>query len=159
MYIVNQVVFRCFQGNQCYKVNASSWLGPVSLVQPIYGFIMPTLMCVTSILNTIIIIVLTRPKMRTATNTVLLGMAVCDMMTILLPSPFYIHYFTLEHHLQPAWSPISCFLFEFGLETLPQLFHSASNWLTLVLALQRYIFICRPALARSWCTVNLVRYK
>lgn len=150
------ILSRCLKTHQCYKVNATSWLGPLYLVLPIYGYIMPTLMSITSIFNTIIMVVLTRPKMRTATNTVLLGMAMCDMMTILLPSPFYLYYFTLGHHHQPFWSPTSCFLFEHGLETLPQLFHSASNWLTLVLALQRYIFVCRPTLAKSWCTINTV---
>ena len=36
-----------------------------------------------------------RPTMSSATNTVLLGMAVCDLLTISLPAPFYIYYYTL----------------------------------------------------------------
>ena len=39
---------------------------------------------------------------------------------------------------------------------VPQLFHSASIWLTLVLAAQRYISVCRPAAAQRWCTVAKV---
>ena len=39
---------------------------------------------------------------------------------------------------------------------VPQLFHSASIWLTLVLAAQRYVAVCRPAAAQRWCTVAKV---
>ena len=39
---------------------------------------------------------------------------------------------------------------------VPQLFHSASIWLTLVLAAQRYVSVCRPAAAQRWCTVAKV---
>merc|ERR1712198_230742 len=115
-------------------------------------------MTFTIIFNTIIIVVLTRPKMRTATNTVLLGMAICDLMTISLPAPIYIFYYTLGYHIIPQWSRASCFLFEFALEIIPQLFHTTSNWLTLVLALQRYVFICKPTSALQYCTVSKARF-
>lgn len=41
------------------------------------------------------------------------------------------------------WGRTSCFLFEMMGETAPQMFHNASIWLTLVLAAQRYIYICQ----------------
>ena len=41
-------------------MNASDWLGPLDIVQPIYGFIMPALILVTLVANTLIIIVLSR---------------------------------------------------------------------------------------------------
>ena len=34
----------------------------------------------------------------------------------------------------------------------PKIFHTGSNWLTLVLALQRYVYVCHPPLAKVWCT-------
>merc|ERR1719414_1500292 len=43
------------------------------------------------------------------------------------------------------------------LETLPQIFHTASIWLTLALAMQRYIYVCHALAARSWCTMNRTR--
>ena len=55
------------------------------------------------------------------------------------------------------WTPITCFMFEFLLETTPQIFHTASNWLTLALALQRYIYVCHPSLAKWTCTVRKAR--
>jgi neuromedin U receptor 1 len=48
-------------------------------------------------------------------------------------------------------------LFEFSLETTPQIFHTASNWLTLALAVQRYVYVCHPPLAKRCCTVSQTR--
>ena len=42
-------------------------------------------------------------------------------------------------------------------ETAPQLFHNASIWLTLVLAVQRYIYICQASRARHLCTIPRAR--
>lgn len=41
------------------------------------------------------------------------------------------------------WGRTSCFLFEMFAETIPQMFHNASIYLTLVLAVQRYIYVCQ----------------
>ena len=46
------------------------------------------------------------------------------------------------------------FSFELMLDCAPQVFHTASIWLTLALALQRWIFVCKPELAKVWCTVE-----
>ena len=51
---------RCQEEGSCYIVNASSWLGPLDVVQPIYGYLMPVLMCITFFSNSVIIIVLSR---------------------------------------------------------------------------------------------------
>ena len=73
-------------------------------------------------------------------------------------SPFrYIFAFTFGGHASIQWSHLSCFLFEFSLETTPQIFHTASNWLTLALAVQRYIYVCNPALAKQCCTIGYAR--
>ena len=46
-------------------------------------------------------------------------------------------------HVNMNWSWASCYAFELFVETMPQLFHNASIWCTLVLAVQRYIYICQ----------------
>ena len=104
----------------CYLVNASTWLGPIQLVQPVYGYLMPVLMLITFVSNTTIIIVLTRPSMRSPTNTVLTSMAVCDLLTILIPAPWYIYFYSLQALEDIQWTTLSCFTFEFSLETTPQ---------------------------------------
>ena len=50
------------------------------------------------------------------------------------------------------WTEAFCFGFELFVETVPQFFHNASIWLTLVLAVQRYIYICKATTMRHLCT-------
>ena len=69
----------------------------------------------------------------------------------------YIFTFSLGGHTSLQWTSFSCFLFEFSLETTPQIFHTASNWLTLALAVQRYIYVCHAPLAKRFCTVPRAR--
>ena len=69
--------------------------------------------------------------MKSATNTVLTGMAACDLVTIILPAPWYFVLYTLDHHAHMDWSVPDCYMFELMVEIIPQMFHTASNWLTL----------------------------
>ena len=55
------------------------------------------------------------------------------------------------------WTESLCYMYEFFLETAPQLFHNASIWLTLILAVQRYIYICQASQARHLCTIPRAR--
>ncbi|XP_023321473.1 sex peptide receptor [Eurytemora carolleeae] len=52
-----------------------------------------------------------------------------------------------------GWTGPLCYIFEFMIDTAPQLFHSASNLLTLALAVQRYIYVCHATTAKQWCTI------
>lgn len=47
---------RCTSEGSCYLVNASTWLGPLEMVEPVYGWVMPFLMLFTFFTNTLIII-------------------------------------------------------------------------------------------------------
>ena len=138
------------------------------LFQPLYGTVMPLLMCVTLLSNSIIILVLSRPRfserktekyvdtwyyssqsqheflsewtnaiyifyldpwifnnynwiifhnifpsMRSPTNIVLLSMAVCDLLTIALPAPWWLSSFTCQSisflvRYLSKWSLSSC---------------------------------------------------
>ena len=95
--------------------------------------------------------------MESSTNTILFSMAVCDFLTIVLPAPWYIYTYTFNGHNSMKWNYISCFMFEFFLETTPQLFHTASVWLTVALAVQRYIYVCHATWAKVICTVPKTR--
>ena len=98
---------------------------------PVYGYIMPVLTTITTIANALIIMVLTRPEMASPTNTVLLSLASCDLLTILLPAPWYIYFYSLQALQDIQWTRLSCFTFEFSLETTPQvsIFSSVEyNW-------------------------------
>ena len=145
---------------------APSWV----LVQPIYGYIMPTLSVITIISSIIFITVLsrfdicmfhnyprlliiTRPSMVSSTNTILLAMASCDLLTIACPAPWYIYTFSMDGHTTMKWTKLSCYLFELCIETAPQFFRTTSIWLTIALAVQRYLYVCKAAAAKHLCTL------
>ncbi len=43
----------------------------------------------------------------------------------------YLYLFTYGNHSHVNWTAFTCYMFEFMLETSPQIFHTATNWLTL----------------------------
>ena len=63
----------------------------------------------------------------------------------------------ISSHDSMQWTETLCFLYELFVETAPQLFHNASIWLTLILAVQRYIYICQATRARHLCTIPRAR--
>jgi hypothetical protein len=68
---------------------------------------------------------------------------------------FYIYTLGYDNSNFSRWE--MGFTYEMMLETLPQIFHTASIWLTLALAMQRYIYVCHALAARSWCTMDRTR--
>ncbi|KAL3256055.1 hypothetical protein MRX96_017259 [Rhipicephalus microplus] len=76
-------------------VNLTNRGPPIEFALPLLGYAMPALLVVTIIANTFVVVVLAQRHMRTPTNIVLLGMAVCDMMTLLIPSPWFFYIYTL----------------------------------------------------------------
>ncbi|XP_067006765.1 sex peptide receptor [Anabrus simplex] len=130
---------------------------PIQYAQPMYGYVMPFLLVITIIANTLIVVVLSKRHMRTPTNAVLMAMALCDMFTLLFPAPWLFYMYTFGNHYKPL-SPIgACYAWDVMNEVIPALFHTASIWLTLALAVQRYIYVCHAPVARTWCTMPRVR--
>lgn len=124
---------------------------------PMYGYIMPLLLVVTIVANTLIVVVLSKRHMRTPTNLVLMAMALSDMFTLLFPAPWLFYAYTLGNHDKPFYPVVTCYSFFYMHEVFPNLFHTASIWLTLALAVQRYIYVCLPVVARTWCTLPRVK--
>jgi 7 transmembrane receptor (rhodopsin family) len=121
---------------------------------PIYGFLSPPVILFTVITNSLICAVLLRRNMRTATNALLLAMALSDMMTGLWPLPCYVYFHTFGAHREYVpyrW----CVVYSALTEHLPTVFHTASIWLTVALALHRYVCVCRPqVIDGSPCVVS-----
>ena len=136
-----------------YYLNITNIM-PIKFAQVLNGYIMPFLLVITIIANTLILVVLSKRHMRTPTNIVLMAMALADMFTLLIPSPWLFYAYTFGNHAEPLYPLAACYTFKLMHEVLPNLFHTASIWLTLALAVQRYIYVCHPAMARTWCTVT-----
>ncbi|CAH1179132.1 unnamed protein product [Phaedon cochleariae] len=126
---------------------------PIAYAVPLYGYIMPFLLVVTMVANTLIVVVLSKRHMRTPTNVVLMAMAICDMFTLLVPAPWFIYMYTFGNHYKPLWPISVCYSWDMMQEIIPNMFHTSSIWLTLALAVQRYIYVCHAPLARKFCTL------
>ncbi|XP_053403524.1 sex peptide receptor-like [Mercenaria mercenaria] len=124
---------------------------------PLYSYIAPVLVLLTVVSNTLVLTVLLKKHIRSPTNVILAGIAFSDMLTGVIPLPVYIYFFSMGHykHLVPfGW----CVPLRMLYAIIPTIFHTASIWLTVVLAAQRYICICYSQQGRTWCTIaNMIR--
>ncbi|CAD7090675.1 unnamed protein product [Hermetia illucens] len=124
---------------------------------PLYGYCTPILLLITVTANTMIVLVLSKRNMATPTNCVLMAMAICDMLTVLFPAPGIFYMYTFGNHYKPLSPIYACYAYIAFNEIVPAMFHTASIWLTLALAVQRYIYVCHAPVARTWCTMPRVK--
>lgn len=127
----------------------------IDLAVPIYGYITPIIAIITLVLNSTIIAIIMNKKLRSPTNIILVSIAVFDTLTILCPMPWYIKTFALRSYVEyPSlpWCRVYIVLAAF----LPTVFHNTVMWLTVMLAIHRYIGIFRPNLAKRLCNYRSV---
>ncbi|KAK3107484.1 hypothetical protein FSP39_015530 [Pinctada imbricata] len=128
---------------------------PLKYAVPINGYLSPLLIFITLVTNIFVVVVLMRKHMRSPTNAILAGMAVSDMFTGLSPLPVFLYLFSMGNYkdfVEYKW----CYVYFALGEWIPTIFHTASIWLTMTLAIQRYIYICHSIQARKWCTIQNV---
>ncbi|KAH9418111.1 G-protein coupled receptor [Dermatophagoides pteronyssinus] len=121
--------------------------GYLSLVVCVFGII-------ANVLN---IIVLTRKNMESPTNTILTGMAVSDLLVIASFLPYVIHNYIRtevpeEQMYNYGWAVFTLF---HAHNTV--LFHTISIWLTVLLAVWRFITVRTPLRTRSLLTIGRAR--
>ncbi|XP_013383231.1 sex peptide receptor-like [Lingula anatina] len=124
---------------------------------PIYGYLSPIVVLFTVITNVLICVILLRRHMRTPTNVLLVFMALSDLFTGLFPLPFLLYVYTAGRYVD--YLPFdTCWMYKYLFEIIPTIFHTASIWLTVALACQRYVYICHSTRAREWCTIpNVIK--
>ena len=132
-------------------------MAPPQYTVPIYGYISPLLVIFTIITNILVCVVLLRKNMRSPTNSLLVAMALSDMFTGVFPVPAFFYFYTLGYwkdYVPFHW----CYFYRIIVEYIPTIFHTASIWLTLYLAGQRYIYVCHSLKAKQWCTIpNVIK--
>ncbi|XP_074653300.1 sex peptide receptor-like [Tubulanus polymorphus] len=117
------------------------------------GYLTPIVILFTIITNSLVCLVLLKPHMRSPTNMLLVAMAMSDTFTGVFPSPAFVYFYMFGHHKQ--YVPYEwCMVNEYITGGIPTIFHTASIWLTVALAVQRYIYVCHTLAARRWCTVQ-----
>ncbi|XP_037068728.1 sex peptide receptor-like [Pollicipes pollicipes] len=102
--------------------------------------------------NILSIVVLTRKTMVSPTNAILAGLAIADIMVMVMYVPFTLNYY-LQAFGEASFS-YSWAVFMLTYVHVTQVFHTVSIWLTVVLAVWRYVAIGHPSLNREWCSMK-----
>jgi len=118
------------------------------------GYISPIIVILTLITNSLVCAVLLQSHMRTPTNMFLVALAVSDALTGVVPLPVFIHFYTFGAYRSIFVPPSWCRVYRPMSLHLPAAWHTASIWLTVGLAFQRYIYICHHQAAKRICTVR-----
>lgn len=93
-----------------------------------------------------------RKEMISPTNSILTGLALADMLVMLDYIPFAVHNYLLvglqtEELFSHSWAVFALFHAHFSVVC-----HACSTWLTVLLAVWRYIYVRCPAEAKIWCS-------
>ncbi|XP_071533023.1 G-protein coupled receptor dmsr-1-like isoform X2 [Panulirus ornatus] len=118
--------------------------GCMSLVVCLFG----------SVANVINMVVLTRRTMKSPTNAILTGLAVTDLLVMVEYIPYTMHQYvwrgrSLASQYSWGWAVFVLFHAHFA-----QVFHTISIWLTVTLAVWRYIAIAYPQNNATWCSMD-----
>lgn len=116
--------------------------------------ILPFSLTLTIIINTLLCITLNRPTMRTPTNFLLLAISLADLFTGLLPLPIFTAFLT--DYFDNDLTKGKAYLTYYCTVALPTLFHTISIWLTVLLAIQRFIYVVKPLYVRNYA---ICRYR
>lgn len=105
------------------------------------------------------IVVLTRPKMLSSTNLILTWLAVADLLTMISCLPVNIHFYIMKDPKLPFpstrtldWIRYLIFNINFTVAC-----HTVAIWLTITLAIFRYLYICYPTSGASLCSMQKAR--
>lgn len=146
---IEQSQFKPYYGDklELYRQFYASIHGYISLTVCIFGI-------TANIMN---IIVLTRKNMVSPTNAILTGLAVADMMVMLSYIPFSFHNYIRvglkeEEKYSFGWAAFTLFHAHFTVVN-----HTISIWLTVTVAIWRFMAVCYPAATMRWRTLIRAR--
>jgi len=122
---------------------------PSSKMYVVSGYVSTAVVLFTVVTNCIVCVVLLKPHMRTSpTNVILVALSITTTLTGVWPLPCNVYFYVLGGYAE--WVPAGwCFLYECLSDYLPTIFHTASVWLTVLLAVQRYVSVCHSSSAAS----------
>lgn len=123
--------------------------------KPIHGYL-AAIVCVFGVIaNVLNIIVLTRKNMVSSTNIILTGLAISDGLTMALYFPWALQMYVIHGTApSPERDTEGCARFQLSYAILSVIVHSISIWLTVTLAVFRYVFIRFPRIGAQYCNVQ-----
>lgn len=119
----------------------------------IHGYLSLPVCIFGSIANILNIVVLTRREMRSPTNAILTGLAIADLLVMIDYIPFVLLENILPHmhYSREKLLAYSSAWYIFFHSIFAQICHTISIWLTVTLAVWRYIAVAYPQRNRLWC--------
>lgn len=123
--------------------------------KPIHGYL-AAIVCVFGVIaNVLNIIVLTRKNMQSSTNVLLTGLAISDGLTMVAYFPWSLIMYVIHGtEVNVDRDTYLCAEFQLGYAIFSVIIHSVSIWLTVTLAVFRYVFIRFPRRGAHWCTIQ-----
>jgi len=113
----------------------------------VYRTVLPVI-CTFGIVGILLtLIVLSRKSMRTSTNCYLMALSVADLAFLILLASLFVHRTAHQYNTFQIYAVYAAIMTNVAL--------MASIWLTVLLAIERYVAICRPFLATRFCTVRI----
>jgi hypothetical protein len=123
--------------------------------QPIHGYLAPIICVFGVVANILNIVVLTRKNMQTSTNVILTGLAISDGLTMAAYIPYALLLYVIHGtKITPIRDTYQVAQFQMGYALFSVVVHSIAIWLTVTLALFRYIFIRFPRLGAQYCNIH-----
>ena len=121
-----------------------------------YHGYMATIVCILGIIANILnIVVLTRKNMISATNCILTGLAISDGLTMVAYLPFALRFYVLYGTSPtPERNTLGAIRFMLFYACFSVVVHTVSIWLTVTLAVFRYIFILYPRRGGVLCSLK-----
>lgn len=155
------------QRNLTYNVNVSSTptamhyagaetIWNLSMAYKGYHGYLAVIVCVCGILaNVCNIVVLTRHNMVSATNCILTGLAISDSLTMAAYLPFALRFYCLYGtNKSPERNSLPAVRFLFFYACFSVVVHTVSIWLTVTLAVFRYVSVRYPHYRKCHCSVK-----
>ncbi|XP_069107193.1 sex peptide receptor-like [Argopecten irradians] len=136
-----------------YVLNPWGWR-EVKMGIPEYVYVLLFLAAIVLIVNSLVVYVFFKEKMLSTTNILLIGIAISDTLCILPPTLFLVCLYTfLRSSDEPPYLPLYlCRSWDYLTKNTTSAMHTASIWLTVCLAVHRYVCVCNPFAAKRYFT-------
>lgn len=123
--------------------------------KPIHGYLAACICVFGVIANILNIVVLTRKNMLTSTNVILTGLAISDGLIMALYFPFALGMYIINGvEATPSRDTYQLAQFQLAYAILSVIVHAVSIWLTVTLAVFRYVFIRFPRQGVRLCNIE-----
>ena len=125
--------------------------------EAIHGYVSVGFCVVGIVFNIMNIVVLTRKNMLTSTNTILTALAFADMFTMLSYLPYAAYFYCYTQPNNTALHSRGWIIYLIFNQNFIITLHTISMWLTVSLAVFRYIVVCHHTLGPRLCTIHRAR--